>query len=73
MASISILRLGLTETGDFDDGETRLSSRQDLGASCQSTVAVAKRLGFCPDDHVHEIAENNGNVADDPIGKQRAC
>jgi uncharacterized protein YukJ len=53
--------------------EKTVVSRQDLGASCQSTVAVAKRLGFCPDDHVHEIAENNGNIADDPIGKQRAC
>jgi hypothetical protein len=53
--------------------KTRLSSCQDPGASCQSMVAVARQHELCPDDYVHEIAENTVNVAGDAIGKQRAC
>jgi len=51
----------------------RLSSCQDPGASCQSMVGVARQHELCPDDYVHEIAENTVNVAGDAIGKQRAC
>jgi len=57
--------------GDFDENTVVVSSR--FGRVRQSMVAVAKRHELCPDDHVHEIAENNGHVADDAIGKQRAC
>jgi hypothetical protein len=53
--------------------KTRLSSCQYPGAFCQSMVGVARQHELFPDDYVHEIAENNVNVAGNAIGKQRAC